>query len=59
MSEWLKEHAWKAIPPARADAHRDPPTHFHSTTFSNNNVHRGVPVNHGVCPEFQGYVTQF
>jgi len=28
MAEWLKAHAWKLIPFARADAHRIPPTHF-------------------------------
>jgi hypothetical protein len=32
MSEWLKEHAWKLTPAARADAHDIPPTHFRSTT---------------------------
>src|ERR1700737_1741969 len=31
-SEWLKEHAWKLTPAARADAHQDPPTHFRSST---------------------------
>src|SRR5215204_2828230 len=28
MSEWLKEHAWKLTPAARADAQQIPPTHF-------------------------------
>jgi hypothetical protein len=28
MSEWLKEHAWKLTPLARADAHQTSPTHF-------------------------------
>ena len=54
MSEWLKEHAWKLIPLARADAHQNPPTHSRATTSRNNDVHPSVPVNHGVCPEFQG-----
>jgi hypothetical protein len=48
MSEWLKEHAWKLIPAARADAHRHAPTHSRSTTSRNNDVHRSVPVNHGI-----------
>jgi hypothetical protein len=26
MSEWLKEHAWKLTPAARADAHEITPT---------------------------------
>jgi hypothetical protein len=26
-SAWLKEHAWKLIPAARADAHRNAPRH--------------------------------
>ena len=54
MSEWSIEHAWKLNPPARADAHQIPPTHFRSTTSRNNNVHRSVPLNHRVCPGFQG-----
>ena len=29
MSEWFKEHAWKLIPLARADAHQNPPTQSH------------------------------
>ena len=32
MSEWLKEHAWKLIPPARADAQQIPPRQFRSTS---------------------------
>ena len=32
MSEWLKEHAWKLTPLARADAHQIPPTQFRSMT---------------------------
>jgi hypothetical protein len=48
MSEWLKEHAWKLIPLARADAHRHALTQFPPTTSRNNDVHRSVPVNHGV-----------
>src|SRR5947208_13026655 len=54
MSEWLKEHAWKLVPRARADALRNVPTHFRSTTSRNTDVHRGVPVNHGVDPGFRG-----
>ena len=38
MSEWLKEHAWKSTPAARADAHQIPPTQFRSTTFRNNDM---------------------
>ena len=30
------------------------PTHSPSRTFRNSAVHRSIPVNHGVCPEFQG-----
>ena len=47
MSEWFKEHAWKAMPAARADAHQHPPTQFPLTTSRNNDVLRRVPVNHG------------
>jgi len=48
MSEWLKEHAWKLIPLARADAHRNAPTHSRSTTSCNNDMPRRGPVNHDV-----------
>ena len=48
MSEWSKEHAWKLIPFARADAHRNALTQFPPTTSRNNDVNRSVPVNHGV-----------
>ena len=50
----LKEHAWKLIPLARADPHRNAPTHSRSTTSRNNDVRRSVPVNHGVWPGFEG-----
>jgi hypothetical protein len=48
MSEWLKEHAWKLIPVTLSNPHRHTPTHSPSTTSRNNDVHRSVPVNHGV-----------
>jgi hypothetical protein len=35
MSEWSIEHAWKLIPLARADAHRNAPTHSRSATSRN------------------------
>jgi hypothetical protein len=54
MSEWLKEHAWKLIPAARADAHQVPPTHFRATTSSYNDVRQRILVSRGVCPGFQG-----
>src|SRR4051794_22395786 len=54
MSEWLKEHAWKSTPAARADAHQIPPTHARSTTSHDNDVHARVAVNHGVDPGFRG-----
>jgi hypothetical protein len=53
MSEWLKEHAWKLIPAALSSAHRHAPTQSPATTSRNNDVHRTVPVNDGVCPGFQ------
>src|SRR3954468_4902320 len=63
MAEWLKAHAWKLTPAARADAHRIPPTHFRSTTSPYNDVRRRVPVNHGVDPGVRGVcdtvLTQF
>ena len=49
-----EEYAWKLIPPALSNAHQHAPTHSPSTTSCNNDVHRSVPVNHGVCPGFQG-----
>ena len=63
MSEWSIEHAWKLIPLARADAHRNPPTHSRSTTSRNNDLLQRVPVNDGVAPGFRGVcdtvLTQF
>src|SRR5690349_17822631 len=59
MSEWLKEHAWKLTPAARADAYEIPPTHARSTTSRSIDTRRRVPVDHDVCPGFRGYVTQF
>jgi hypothetical protein len=35
MAEWLKEHAWKSTPVARADAHQIPATHFRFNDFRN------------------------
>jgi len=54
MSEWLKEHAWKSTPPARAGSHRIPPTHSRSTTSRDNDLSRCVPVNHRVDQRFEG-----
>ena len=54
MSEWLKEHAWKLMPLARADAHQSPPTHFRSTTSRNIDTRLRVPVTEGVCLGFRG-----
>jgi hypothetical protein len=48
MSEWLKEHAWKFIPDARADAHQILPAKFRSTASRNNDVHLHVLVNQPV-----------
>jgi hypothetical protein len=59
MSEWLKEHAWKLIPFARADAHRNALTHFPPTSSCNNDVLPWIPVNHGVDWVSGGYLTQF
>src|SRR5262249_39331355 len=59
MSEWLKEHAWKATPRARADAHQIPPTHLSFNDFRNIDMRRRFPVNRGVDRGFRGYVTQF
>src|SRR6476660_8656787 len=54
MSEWLKEHAWKLNPLARADAHQIAPTLSRSTTSRNNDLLQRVPVNDGVAPGFRG-----
>jgi hypothetical protein len=50
----MKEHAWKLILFARADARQIPPTHFRSTTSRNNDVLQRVHVSRGVCPGFRG-----
>jgi hypothetical protein len=54
MSEWLKEHAWKLIPSARAEAHQISPTHFRSTTSRNNDARQHARVNHRVDQGFRG-----
>src|SRR5262249_15783499 len=54
MSEWLKEHAWKFVPLARADARRNAPTQHLSKTSRNKDVHRTATVNHRVWPAFRG-----
>lgn len=54
MSEWLKEHAWKSNPAARADAYEIPPRHFRINDFRNSDARRHVLVNQGVHPGFQG-----
>ena len=42
-AEWLKEHAWKSIPSARADARQIPPTHFRSMTSRKQRSASGFP----------------
>jgi hypothetical protein len=54
MSEWLKEHAWKLTPAARADAHQISPTQFTPTTSRYNDATSSVPVNEGVYQGFRG-----
>src|SRR5690349_19123704 len=54
MSEWLKEHAWKLTPAARADAHQIPPTQFRINDFRNIDARQRVPVNDAVAPGFRG-----
>ena len=54
MSEWLKEHAWKSTPPARADAHQIVPTHSPINNFRYNNLRRHLPVNDALRQGFRG-----
>jgi hypothetical protein len=54
MSEWLKEHAWKLNPLARADAHQTPPTHFRFNDFRNINTRQRVPVTEAVRQGLRG-----
>jgi hypothetical protein len=54
MSEWLKEHAWKSTPLARADAHQNAPTHLQINDFRNIDARRRVLVNHRVDRGFEG-----
>ena len=44
----MKEHAWKLIPLARADAHRQASTQLPSTTSRNNDMRLSVPVSDSV-----------
>jgi hypothetical protein len=54
MSEWLKEHAWKLNPAARADAHQIPPTQFPINDLHDIDMRRSVAVSEGVSPGFRG-----
>src|SRR4051812_416634 len=54
MSEWLKEHAWKLTPAARADAHQILPTHFPINNFRNTDLLRHVPVTDALHQGFRG-----
>ena len=54
MSEWLKEHAWKLTPAARADAHDIPPTQFRINNFRDIAMLRCVPVNDALHQGFRG-----
>ena len=63
MSEWLKEHAWKLTPAARADAHHIPPTHVGSISSHYNDLLRDAPASDDVHRGFLGVcdtvLTQF
>jgi hypothetical protein len=54
MAEWLKAHAWKSTPAARADAHPFLPTHSPIKKFRDNNARRHVPVNDALHQGFRG-----
>src|SRR5215510_14750168 len=54
MSEWLKEHAWKADLFTRANAQQNPPTHVRSISSRYNEVLRDAPVSDDVHRGFRG-----
>src|SRR5712691_10556751 len=59
MSEWLKEHAWKAIVASTTKQHRNTSRRNRFNDFLLQNASRCEPVNVGVCRRFRGHLTQF
>src|SRR5262249_37590717 len=54
MSEWFKEHAWKAVLLTLTDAQQHASTHVRSSRSRNNEVLRDVPVSGDVHRGFRG-----
>lgn len=54
MSEWWKEHAWKAVPLARADAHQSHQRTSDQGLRTTTMCIRVSPANQGVSPGFEG-----
>ena len=59
MSEWLKEHAWKAISARLTERHRNTSSRNRFNDLPRRNAPRCDPVNVGICRWFRAHLTQF
>jgi hypothetical protein len=59
MSEWLKEHAWKAIPASCMEQYQNISSRSRFNGFPPLSACRYEPVNVGVSWRFRGDLTQF
>ena len=59
MSEWSKEHAWKAISATPIKRHRNTSSRNRFSDFPPQNASRCEPVNVAVFQRFRGDLTQF
>ena len=58
MSEWLKEHAWKANSPSNTEQRRDTLSHSHSASYPSRTITQCASVNLHVDRGFEGHVSQ-
>ena len=59
MSEWSKEHAWKAIPASCTERHRNTSSHNRFSDLRLADVPRCDAVNDGIRRQFRPHLTQF
>ena len=59
MSEWLKEHAWKAILAIRTKRHRNTSSRTRFNDLLSQDAARCASVNDGIRSWFRKHLTQF
>jgi hypothetical protein len=52
MSEWLKEHAWKAISASGTERHQDTSLRIRFNELRLENARRCDAVNSGICRQY-------